>query len=285
MKEEFFMNRRKVILTIVAIGLIALAFSFLNPEPEVVESPINIEIGQIFTGIEYPKEMYILNYRLADLNGDSVNDVVILLGEKESADVVKTTNVDIVLYDGALQKYTNANLKKLDGSSARLELADLTGDSLQDIVILLDTEDGDKMIRIVTLEQQKLKEIWKAKDNQFIRFTGEFVDGFKVNLANRKLNINKELDLKNASNSWVENGVFEQSGKCVINDNFKIKTTGFVELEFVQLTGSMGLKTKQRIITADYKNIIEEINLIWKYEEGKWQIKEAIGVKLGNLLY
>jgi len=279
------MNRRKVILTIVAIGLIALAFSFLNPEPEVVESPINIEIGQIFTGIEYPKEMYILNYRLADLNGDSVNDVVILLGEKESADVVKTTNVDIVLYDGALQKYTNANLKKLDGSSARLELADLTGDSLQDIVILLDTEDGDKMIRIVTLEQQKLKEIWKAKDNQFIRFTGEFVDGFKVNLANRKLNINKELDLKNASNSWVENGVFEQSGKCVINDNFKIKTTGFVELEFVQLTGSMGLKTKQRIITADYKNIIEEINLIWKYEEGKWQIKEAIGVKLGNLLY
>lgn len=281
------MNRRKIILMIVAIGLIALAFSFLNSEPEVVESPIDIEIGKVFTAIEYPKEMYVLNYKIGDLTGDSVNDVVILVGEKESVEKTETKNVDVVFYDGSLQKYSNANLKKLEGNQARLELADLTGDNLNDIVVILETGEktGDKTIRVLTIEQQKLREIWKAKDNQYIRFTGNFVDGFKVNLSNRKLNINKEIDLKNESNNWVENGVFEQSGKCVNNDNFKIKTTGFVELEFVQLTGSMGIKTKQRIVTSDNKNIIEEINLIWKYEEGKWQIKEAVGVKLGNLLY
>lgn len=281
------MSRRKIILMIVAIILIAFAFSFLNSEPEVVESPIDIEIGKTFSAIEYPKEMYILNYKIADLTGDSVNDVVILIGEKESPEKMDAKNMDIVLYDGALQKYSNANLKKLEGTSVRLELTDLTGDTLSDIIVIVETGEktGDKMIRVVTLEQQKLKEIWKAKDNLFIRFTGSFVDGFKVNLVNRKLNVNKELDLKNASNSWVENGVFEQSGKCIANDNLKIKTTSFIEIEFVQLTGSMGIKTKQRVVTSDNKNIIEEINLIWKYEEGKWQIKEAVGVKLGNLLY
>lgn len=281
------MSRRKIILMIVAIILIAFAFSFLNSEPEVVESPIDIEIGKTFSAIEYLKEMYILNYKIADLTGDSVNDVVILIGEKESPEKMDAKNMDIVLYDGALQKYSNANLKKLEGTSVRLELTDLTGDTLSDIIVIVETGEktGDKMIRVVTLEQQKLKEIWKAKDNLFIRFTGSFVDGFKVNLVNRKLNVNKELDLKNASNSWVEKGVFEQSGKCIANDNLKIKTTSFIEIEFVQLTGSMGIKTKQRVVTSDNKNIIEEINLIWKYEEGKWQIKEAVGVKLGNLLY
>lgn len=281
------MNRRKIILMVLAIGLIAFAFSFFKEESKIIESPIDIEIGRVFSAIKYPKEMYVLNYKIGDLNGDNINDVVILVGEKESPEKIGAKNVDVVFYDGNLQEYSNANLKKLNGNSARIELVDLTGDNLDDIAIILETEEktGDKIIRVVTLEQQRLKEIWKAKDNQFIRFTGNFIDGFKVNLINRKLNINKELDLKNSSNKWVENGVFEQSGKCVENDSFKIKTTAFVEIEFVQLTGNMGIKTKQRIITSDNKNIIEEINLIWKYEDGRWQIKEAVGVKLGNLLY
>lgn len=279
------MNRRKFILMLIAVGLIALAFSFLKPAEEVIESPIDIEVGQAFTGMEYSTTMYVLNYKLADLNGDGINDVIILIGEKENAEDLQTKNVDIVFYDGALQVYQAAGLKKLEGESARLELADLTGDTLKDIVVILDTANGDKTIRILTLEQAKLKEIFKAKDNQFIRFTGNLVDGFRVNVTNRKLNINKEIDLSKMSEILTANGLFESSGKCIENENNKIKTTGFIELEFVQLTGSMGLKTKQRIITADNKNIIEEFSIIWKYEEGKWQIKEAIGVKLGNLLY
>ena len=134
-------------------------------------------------------------------------------------------------------------------------------------------------------EQGKLKEIFKAKDNQYIRFTGNFIDGFKVNLNNRKLNINKEIDLKNLSSKLIENNVFEASGKIIENENNKIKTTGFIEIEFMQLSEYMGIKTVQRVVTKDNKNILEEIDIIWKYEEGRWKIKEAKGVRLGNLLY
>ncbi len=279
------MDKRKVILIIISIAIISFAFSLINKEDEIVESPINIEIGQEFVGIKYSPKKYVLNYKIADFNGDSTNDVVILVGEKQSPDAKNVKNADIVFYDGVLQKYINADLKKFDGDTPRIEIADLTGDSLNDIVAVLNNDAGDKTLRVVTLMNESLKEIFKAKDNKYISFTGNFIDGFKVCLKNRKLNIDKELELKNNSVSLVENGVFDDSGKFLLSDNSKIKTTGFMEIEFIQLSGCMGLKTKQRIITNDNKNIIDEISIVWKYEEGKWQIKEAVGLKLGNLLY
>lgn len=279
------MNRRNIIIILIVIGVIAFALSKIDNKEKDPQPPIQIEIGQEFTALESSNTQYVLNYKIADLNGDSVNDVVILVGEKESADTNNAQNVDIVFYDGAIQKYNNANLKKLEGESPRIEIADLTGDSYADILVILNTKEKAKTIRAVTLENGNLKEIFKAKDNQFIRFTGNFIDGFKVTLSNRKLNINKEIDLASLSDILVENKVFDTSGKYIDNENNKIKTTDFVEVELVQLSGSMGIKTKQRIVTVDGKNIIEEISIIWKYEDGKWQIKEAIGLKLGNLLY
>ena len=279
------MNRRNIIIILIVIGVIAFALSKIDNKEKDPQPPIQIEIGQEFTALESSNTQYVLNYKIADLNGDSVNDVVILVGEKESADTNNAQNVDIVFYDGAIQKYNNANLKKLEGESPRIETADLTGDSYADILVILNTKEKAKAIRAVTLENGNLKEIFKAKDNQFIRFTGNFIDGFKVTLSNRRLNINKEIDLASLSDILVENKVFDTSGKYIDNENNKIKTTDFVEVELVQLSGSMGIKTKQRIVTVDGKNIIEEISIIWKYEDGKWQIKEAIGLKLGNLLY
>ena len=279
------MNKKKIVLIMISIAIIAFAFSFIHDKEEVVESPINIEVGQEFTSIEYAQTKYVLNYKISDLNGDGVNDVVIFVGEKESPSAEEVRNADVVFYEGALQKYSNADLKKFDGTMPRIELADLTGDSLSDIVVSLTDDGGAKNVRVITLENETLKEIFKAKDNRYIAFTGSFMDGFKVNLNNKKLNVNKELDLSNNTTSLIESGTFDNSGKYLPSENSKIKTTGFVELEFVQLTGSMGLKTKQRIITSDGKIILDEISIIWKYEDGKWQIKEAVSVKLGNLLY
>lgn len=276
---------KKVIFIIIALVIIAIAFSIINKEEEVVKSPIDIEVGQEFTAIDYSTTKYVLNYKVSDLNGDAINDVVIFVGEKESVDSVSVTNADVVFYDGALQTYINADLKKFNGDNARLELADLTGDTYDDVVVILSNENDEKTIRVLTIADEKLKEIFKAKDNNYITFTGRFLDGFKVSVNNRKLNINKEIDLKNSSELLVENGVFDESGKYIINENTRIRTTGFTELDFVQLTGSMGIETKQRIVTYDNKTIVDEITIIWKYEEGKWQIKEATSVKMGNLLY
>ena len=279
------MSKRKIILIIISIAVIAFAFSLINNKEEIVESPINIEVGQEFTGINYSQKKFILNYKISDFNGDATNDVIIFVGEKDRPESENVKNADVVFYDGALKKYIGAEMKKFNGNTARLEIADLTGDSLNDIIITLCDENGYKQIRVVTLNNEELKEIFKAKDNNYINFTGNFIDGIKVTLKNRKLNIDKEVELKDNFNTFIENKVFDNSGKFLEGDKNKIKTTGFIDVEFVQLTGSMGLKTKQRIITNDNKNIIDEITIIWKFEDARWQIKEASGLKLGNLLY
>ena len=178
------MSKRKIILIIISIAIIAFAFSLINKEESVVESPINIEVGQEFCGIEYSKKKYVLNYKIADFNGDATNDVVIFVGEKDSPEANGIKNADVVLYDGALQKYINSDLKKFDGNTPRLEIADLTGDSLNEIVAILNDSNGDKTIRVITLNNEVLKEIFKAKDNKYINFTGKFIDGFKVNIKN-----------------------------------------------------------------------------------------------------
>ena len=46
---------------------------------------------------------------------------------------------------------------------------------------------------------------------------------------------------------------------------------------------------KQEILQLSKEEIpqflVIDSNFFWKYEDGKWQIKEAIGTRQGNLLY
>ena len=101
---------------------------------------------------------------------------------------------------------------------------------------------------------------------------------------NKKLNVNNIVELQNNKEKYIDLKIFEESGK-LIEKQEKPKTTGFVNIELVQMSDCMGLKTTQRIIMKDKLNIIDEITVLWKYEDAKWQIKEATSVKQGNLLY
>lgn len=278
------MKKRTIVVTVIAFIVIAVAVSLWGSKELMVQPPIAIEIGQVFTAIEYPNTKYVLQYKVADINNDESNDVIILVGEKESVEATSANNIDVVWYNGAMQTYGNADLKKLEGDMPRLELVDVTGDDGLDVVAIVNDAEGDKILRIVTLENNETwKEIFKAKNNETIRFTGSFIDGYKVNVINRKLNVKQEMDLSQDADKWISNGVFDKSGKYL--GTAKISTTGFVSVDFVQLTGYMGIQTKQRIILSGTQEPIEEITILWKYEEGKWQMKEATGVKLGNLLY
>ena len=56
-------------------------------------------------------------------------------------------------------------------------------------------------------------------------------------------------------------------------------------MELVQLDGYYGLQTTQRMIGFNSEDLLDEITVIWKYENGKWTIKEAKGNHIGNILY
>ena len=173
--------------------------------------------------------------------------------------------------------------KILIGKNNKIITADFNGDKIEDIMII--NENGNKNnIRIFTYENGKLKEIWKERNNRGLIFSGEFLDGFKVNILNKKLNFNKIIDLNQIREDYILKSVYDKSGK-LIAESRKISNSGLIQIEPIKLNDRNGIRAIQRIFGIDESDILDEIDIVWKFNDGKWQIVEAKGMKIGNLLY
>lgn len=277
------MKNKLVWSVVIVLILFAIALKLFVKEEEIVEKPLDINIGDEFTVFESENKKYVLNYSIGDVTGDDINDMTILIGEKDTIQDTFAQNIVLVLYDSSTNTYLKTELKKFSGNNPKVELADFTGDSIVDVIAILENE-GEYNARIATYMENGLKEIFRDKNNKGLYFTIELLDGFKANIVNKKLNVNNIIEFQNEKDTYVKEKIFEESGKLV-EKNEKPKTTNFVNIELVQLSDCIGLKTTQRIILKDKLNILDEITVIWKYKDGKWQIKEATGARQGNLLY
>lgn len=269
-----------VILIVVTTMIINVTF---NNEKEEFK-PLELNVGEVFKGIEYKNEMYVINYLINDVTGDNEKDMIILIGEKETFDNTYSKNADVVVYDTVCKVFLNADLKKFQGDMSKIILSDLTGDGINEIIVNLENKNKEKDVRIVTQNNETLKEIFGLKENKGINFTGEMIDGVKAHVRCNKLNKELYIDLTDKKTELIANKKVDESGK-IISENKKIATSGFKTIEIVELNGQNGIQTTQMITTFDNNEIVDEITAIWKYEEGKWQIKEARGIKVGNLMY
>ncbi len=269
-----------IILLVVTTIFINLSF---NKEQEEFK-PVEINVGDIFTGIDYPNAMYVVNYAIGDVNGDGENDMIIAIGEKESVESLKVEKVDVVMYDTKAQTFSKAGIKNFNGKNPKLILSDLTADGINDVICILEGEDASKTMRVVTMKNNSLKEIFNARDNRGLVFVGEMIDGIKAHLRCGKISKEMYLDLQDKKNDYMQTNKVDESGK-IICDNKKIVTTGFCDIQVIEINNQKGIQTTQRICAFEEKDIIDELTVIWKYEDNKWQMKEARGMKLGNLLY
>ncbi|WP_409174532.1 hypothetical protein [Brevibacillus fortis] len=139
-----------------------------------------VEIGQKFIAPELkPKEnTYVLDYKMADVNGDSIEDKVILVGTKEMIDGTLDAyadNLSIVVQDGKNQGYVKYDwlFKGEDGSlhgelgrEPNLIIGDYTGNKVNDIIVTAPQggNGGNVDHLVLALEENKLKMVFA--DNQ-----------------------------------------------------------------------------------------------------------------------
>lgn len=281
------MNKKFIWIIAIVLIIIAIFSKVFTGNDNTGEfKPLEKNVGDEFTEISYPNKMIIINYEIADITGDGEKDMIFLIGENlEGTDITNNiiTNMDVVLYDVANGSFIKAGAKKLNGQNNKIITSDFTGDGIQDVMIITE-ESGGKSIRIYTYEDSKLKEIWKERSNKGLVFEGEFIDGFKVQLVNKKLNVDKAIDISENEEEYKNTSFYNASGK-LLSENKNVTTTPFCSVEVVSLNDRSGIKTTQRIYGINENNIIDEITVVWKYQDGKWQIVEAKGIKLGNLLY
>ena len=206
------MKNKLVWIAVFILILFAISLKVFVKEEKIVDKPLNINVGDEFTVFESKNKKYVLNYAVGDITGDNINDMVIIIGEKEIVESPYAQNVDIVLYDSSANRHLKLELKKLHGSNFKIELADFTGEDIFDVMIIAQNED-EYISRIITYADNKLMEIFKEKNNKGLYFSTELIDGFKVNISNKKLNINNIVELER--DLCIKEKIFEESGKLI----------------------------------------------------------------------
>lgn len=278
--------KKKLIWLIIILIIIGIIFSLFNNNG--IESQdfraLELNVGDEFTYMEYDEPMYVLNYLMEDVTGDNTKDMVIMIGEKNSVEDITARNIDVAIYEPTQKRFYNLKLKKYEGEMPRINISELTGDNISDIVLTANDKNGNIHMRIVSIQDGEFKEIFKSKDNKGVIFIGNFIDGFKAYIKCSKYNKELKLDLSDRKENYVTNGFFDESGR-ILKADIKIKSSGFTDIDFVQLDGYYGIQTTQRIIGFDTDDLLDEISVVWKFENGKWMVKEAKGNNIGNLLY
>ncbi len=276
------MKIKFIILVAIVIALIMIFNNASREEEKISFDPLELELGQEFTALKSDKAKYVLNYSISDVTGDTVNDVIIVVGEK--MDEGKYTNFDVVVYDTDSEKIYKAINKKTASKVTKIESKDLTGDDLNDIIFICENEDKTLSVNVAAYKEGGFKEIFSERENEGVSVSGAFLDGFKADINLKTFGKKSTYDLKENKQNYITSGFYAENGK-LLSKNMTIRASKFAEVEFVMLSNSYGLRTKQFIKGFDNLDILDEIQVLWKYENNKWIPCEAMSTKLGNLLY
>ncbi|WP_082112484.1 hypothetical protein [Paenibacillus sp. DMB20] len=139
-----------------------------------------MEIGQKFNvpELKLKKNTYVLDYKISDVQGDSVADKVILVGTKEKIDGkldAYASDLSIIVQDGKTKKYQKHAwlIKDKDGSLSgefgrepSLIVGDYTGDKVDDIIVTAPQGGNGGFVDhlVLSWQENKLKVVFA--DNQ-----------------------------------------------------------------------------------------------------------------------
>lgn len=277
--------KKRMISLFVVVTIIIVIFSniAMNKQKSEDFKPLELNVGNEFTSISYPNKMYVLNYVVGDFIGNNVKNMMIVIGEKENVQDTWSENIDIVLYDTNKNEFIKGNIKNFSGNSPKLIVGDFTGDTKLDLFAFVEDE-GEIQARAVSYENENLNEIFKLKNNTGIAFNCKFLDGFKAQIDSRKYNRQFTVDLSDRKENYITKGLYDEAGR-LFNTEAKIKAGKIELIESVQLNDRMGIRTIQKIRGIDNYDMIDEIEVIYKFEDNKWDVKDARGLKIGNILY
>ncbi|MGG1663028.1 hypothetical protein [Brevibacillus sp. NRS-1366] len=222
------------------------------------------------------KNTYVIDQKTADMNGDKVDDIVFLVGEKEKADDIYASHMNIVVQDGKSKAYSKTDMKELGGYEGELTLADFTGDHVADAFVKTATggSGGFYSHVIATFENNKPAVIFGEKENEGIHFEGKFVDGFKVVGKGSQLDKPLTIDVSANQDVYVAAKLYDIAGKLVkTNEDVSVFSYPFGALTPIDMdgNGTYELVGEQRIVGMNNADTVSHINTVWGYQGGsKW---------------
>lgn len=204
------------------IPIIFLALLIVIPLYNVKASEEDFEINSEFNvpklGIK--ENTFVLDYRTEDVNGDNVNDKIILVGHKPFGDNdLWSDKVNIIIEDGKSKKFFKLPLGALDsGFNGRIFLGDFTGDNVTDIFVSICNNEnkGCSNYSLISFVNNKYKATFNQKKfSAGLTFNIDFADNFKANIFNKELNKSYVLGLNGRKEEYIMHGDYSSEGELL----------------------------------------------------------------------
>lgn len=235
------------------------------------------QIGNKFSNkdLNTAENTYIIDYQSEDVTGDNVTDHILLIGNKHSGkDDIYAENLKIVVQDGKTKLYSEATYKNLSGYEGTLFIGDFDGDKIKDVMLSSATGGSGGVIQhlIASFKNNTPILIFGEKDNDGVIIDGKYIDGFLAEIEFISLSKTIHLDLSSNKEEYIDMGIYNKDGKLLLKTLPHV--IPFSELSPVDYNGdgTYELRGYQRITGSYNADTISELESLWKYENGKWNI-------------
>jgi hypothetical protein len=156
----------------------------------------------------------IVSYVRGDVTGDGIPDNVYLTGIK-TPNSPFTQNITLIIQDGILGGFTSIPLSENAGYNPRILLCDFTGDSVDDILIGIDSGGSGAIMYyyIYSFSNNVVKLLFDFNEyNDKYKYEVTYKDNYKVEVLSKENNKKYIIDISNRDADYL-NEIYNAEGK------------------------------------------------------------------------
>lgn len=160
--------------------------------------------------------IYVLDFKRGDVNGDRIMDNIYLVGEKPyGIESPFVNNITLIIQDGKTNIFTRIALKENAGYNPTLFLGDFTGDKLDDILISIDSggSGGYAFYYIYSFINNNPQKIFDfEKYNEEYKYNVVYKDYYKVEVASEDGEEKYIIDISYKGEEYLSE-IYDENGK------------------------------------------------------------------------
>lgn len=161
-------------------------------------------------------DIYILDFKQGDVNGDGISDNVYLVGERPyGTESPFVDNITLIIQDGKTNAFTRIPIKENAGYNPTIFLGDFTGDSVSDILISIDSggSGGYAFYYIYSFIDNNPRMIFDfEKFDQIYKYDVIYKDYYEVEVISNNNDKKYIIDIKYKGKEYLSE-IYDKNGK------------------------------------------------------------------------
>ncbi len=239
-----------------------------TPVKSVTKAPVRLVNPQLQRGEEIARLS-------ADVDGDGIEETVLLMGNKLSGSTHYRTDLYVVAKNPKTDQIKGfVRPSNLGGYDAYLTTCDVSGNGCKNIIVAAPTGGSGGIVnyRVLDFTTNPAREIFGSYENRGVVVTGNFEPDFKVKLVLPALRKSITLDLPADASTYVRlnayntDGSLKESGlRPTVQD-----LQGMIAVD-TNGDGRDELITTQRVVGVMNSDALGYVRTRWEYKAGVWQ--------------